>query len=201
MKKVYVLPRMHRKKTEVWQIIYMDLITIVMVFFVILWSINSGRNTNDATSTGEETARMVSLPGDVLFPSGKATLTDQGHEVFSKLFEDDTGQVLNFDLGGLSRRLLIIHGHTDSDGGKQQNLGLGYRRAYAVYEEIASYGPEIADHVVLCTHADNSPAQKTPVFQGRMTAAQTAALKEAKARNRRITIEDKIINVKTNDGE
>ena len=201
MKRVYVLPRMHRKKTEAWQIIYMDLITIVMVFFVILWSINRGRDVDAASATGEESARLVNLPGDVLFPSAKAQLTAQGKDVFKKLFEDDTGEVLNFDLGGLNRRLLVIHGHTDSDGDKIRNLSLGYRRAFAVFREIESYGPEIVDHVVLCTHADNSPDQETPVFQGQITAAQAAALREAKSRNRRITIEDKVVSVKAVDEE
>lgn len=201
MRRVYVLPRITRKKSEVWQIIYMDLITIVMVFFVILWSINRGRDVGSTNATGEETARMVNLPGDVLFPSGKSNLTPQGKEVFRKLFEADRGDVLNFDLGGLNRRLLVIHGHTDSDGGKTRNLALGYQRAYAVYKEIELYGPEIADHVVLCTHADNSPAQETPVFQGTITAAQAAALREAKARNRRITLEDKVMSVETVDEE
>ena len=196
MKRVYVLPRIPRKKSEVWQVIYMDLITIVMVFFVILWSINKGRDIGSTDSSGEETARMVSLPGDVLFPSGKSNLTTEGRDVFEQLFEDDSGEVLNFDLGGLNRRLLVIHGHTDSDGDKVKNLALGYRRAFAVFREIESYGPEIADHVVLCTHANNSPAQETPEFQGSITAAQAAALRQAKARNRRITIEDKIVSVK-----
>ncbi len=201
MRRVYVLPRIPRKKSEVWQIIYMDLITIVMVFFVILWSINKGRDESAARATGEETTRTVSLPGDVLFPSGKSNLTPEGHDVFRKLFEDDSGEVLNFDLGGLNRRLLVIHGHTDSDGDKIRNLALGYRRAFAVFREIESYGPEITDHVVLCTHADNSPAQETPIFQGDITRAQAAALREAKSRNRRITIDDKIVSVKAVDEE
>ena len=68
-------------------------------------------------------------------------------------------------------------------------------------EEIESYGPQITDHVVLCTHADNSPAQETPTFQGDITRAQSAALREAKARNRRITIDDKIVSVKSVDEE
>ncbi len=201
MKRVYVLPRAPRRGGEVWQIIYMDLITIVMVFFVILWSINQGRDDSSADSTGDETTRKVNLPGDVLFPSGKSELTPEGKEVFSKLFEEGTDEVLNFDLGGLNRRLLIIHGHTDSDGDKINNFGLGYRRAFSVYREIEFYGPQVADHVVICTHADNSPVQRTPAFQGRLSPAQREALREAKSRNRRITIEDKIVSVTAVDEE
>ena len=102
--------------------------------------------------------------------------------------------MLNFDTGGLVRRRLVIHGHTDSDGEKDANLLLGFRRAFAVYKEIQTYGPELADHVVLCTHADNTPAQEVPVFEGAVSAAQEEVLKEAKAKNRRITIEDQLVS-------
>ncbi|MCG8423753.1 MAG: OmpA family protein [Proteobacteria bacterium] len=195
----FVLKRPQRKRTEVWQIIYMDLMTIIMVFFVILWSISQGKDAGVTDAVGDQTVRMVSLPGDVLFPTGKHQLTEQGRQVFNKLFADDTGAVLNFDTGGLTHRLLVIHGHTDSDGDKDKNLLLGYQRAHAVYKEIQKYGPQIADHAILCTHADNSPVQETPVFQGEITPAQKAALREAKAQNRRITIEDKIVTA--NDQE
>lgn len=192
-----VIRKTGRPKQEVWQIIYMDLMTQIMMFFVILWSISQVKaHTAGASKTiGDKTAHEVSLPGDVLFPSGKAKLSPQGEEVFSKLFKDDTGDVLNFDTGGLTRRVLIIHGHTDSDGMKEDNLVLGFQRSLVVYKEIKKYGPEIADHVVLCTHADNSPAKDVPLFQGAMTPAQATTLTEAKQHNRRITIEDHVQSV------
>jgi flagellar motor protein MotB len=88
----------------------------------------------------------------------------------------------------------VIHGHTDSDGVKDQNFELGYRRAVTAYREIQKYGPELPDHVVICTHADNSPAQEVPIFEGDMTSVEAAAVREAKAKNRRITIEDKMVS-------
>jgi outer membrane protein OmpA-like peptidoglycan-associated protein len=137
---------------------------------------------------------MVNLPGDVLFPSGSASLSKDGQGVLGKLFKDDTGTVLNFDTGPLSSRLLVIHGHTDSDGEKQANLELGYQRAMSAYKEIAKYGPELADHVVICTHANNSPAQEVPPFTGTLSAAEAAQVSSAKAKNRRIAIEDKVVS-------
>jgi flagellar motor protein MotB len=192
-----VVRRPVRPKSDVWQIIYMDLITQVMMFFVILWSINQvASKTKGVTKTiGDTSKHEVNLPGDVLFPSGKAKLTPQGEEVFSKLFSDDTGEVLNFETGGLTRRVLIIHGHTDSDGKKDENFVLGFQRSLSVYQEIKKYGAEVADHVVLCTHADNSPAKDVPQFVGTMTPAQLEALNQAKQHNRRITIEDSVTNV------
>jgi outer membrane protein OmpA-like peptidoglycan-associated protein len=190
----YVL-RQPRKNAEVWQIIYMDLMTMVMVFFVILWSLNQGTDTGVTDAVGEETARMVSLPADILFAAGKSKMTADGQGVFQELFEDETGKVLNFDTGGLTRRLLVVHGHTDSDGEKDENFDLGFRRAFNAYHEMVKYGLHVPEHTILCSHADNSPAQATPRFHGEMTAAQRSALREAKARNRRIEIEDRMVTV------
>jgi flagellar motor protein MotB len=193
----FMIRRMNRPKFDVWPIIYIDLMTQVMMFFVILWSISQMQTRSQGVSktVGDTTLHQVTLPGDVLFPSGMTKLTPEGEEVFSKLFADQTGEVLNFDTGGLSRRVLVIHGHTDSDGKKDENYVLGFNRAMRVYQEIQKYGPEIVDHAVLCTHADNSPAKEVPLFSGSMTRAQAATLKEAKAQNRRITIEDQVNSV------
>jgi flagellar motor protein MotB len=191
----FVVRRMGRAKTEVWQIIYMDLMTQIMMFFVILWAISqvSSRVKGVSKTVGDQTVHMVTLPGDVLFPTAKTKLTPGGEDVFAKLFQDSTGEVLNFETGGLTRRVLVIHGHTDSDGGKDENFVLGFQRALTVYKEIKKYGPHIVDHAVLCSHADNSPAKDVPQFQGAITPAQAAALGEAKAKNRRITIEDQVV--------
>ena len=190
-----------RKRIEVWQIIYMDLMTIVMVFFVILWSINIKSTRGIDEAVGEQTVRMVTLPGDVLFPSGKWFLSEDGKKVFVSLFQENPEAVLNFDTGGLVRRRLVIHGHTDSDGEKDENLLLGYQRAYAVYKEIQKFGPDLGNHIVLCTHADNSPAQEVPVFEGKTTSAQRIVLREAKGKNRRIAIEDQLIGTLQGDTE
>ena len=50
--------------------------------------------------------------------------------------------MLNFDTGGLTKRMLVIHGHTDNDGKKDKNLDLGFQRALATYREIAKYGSD-----------------------------------------------------------
>ena len=191
------IKRMGRPKSDVWQIIYMDLMTQIMMFFVILWSISqvASHSKGLTKNIGETTVHNVSLPGDVLFPTGKSKLTPEGEDVFQKLFSDSTGDVLNFDTGGLSRRVLIIHGHTDNDGAKEDNFVLGFQRALSVYREIKKYGGEISDHAVLCTHADNSPAKDVPQFSGTMTPAQAATVNEAKGKNRRITIEDHVDSV------
>jgi len=190
-----------RKSGNVWQIIYMDLMTIMMVYFVILWSADSNKEADAQTqgisqTIGDQTVRMVNLPGDVLFNSGQSRVSSEGEKVFSQLFGDKTADVLNFDMGGLVRRQLVIHGHTDSVGQKDKNLQLGYDRAYSVYKAIQKYGAEVPGHVVLCTHADNTPTREVPVVKGELTDTQKQAIKDAHAKNRRITIEDQLVNKK-----
>lgn len=198
-----VIRRPVRPKSEVWQIIYIDLMTQIMMFFVILWSISqvATRTKGQSKTVGDQSAHEVNLPGDVLFPSGAAKLTPLGEEVFNKLFQDQTGDVLNFDTGGLTKRVLVIHGHTDSDGLKEENFVLGFQRALSVYREIQKYGSEITDHAVLCTHADNSPAKDVPLFQGTLSQAQAQAIGEAKQHNRRITIEDQVNSITQDDAD
>ena len=164
----YVRFRIASRSSDVWPIIYIDLMTQIMMFFVILWSIARCRRRRRASRRplGDTDRAEVNLPGDVLFPSGKTKLTVGGRGVFAKLFEDDSGEVLKFDTGGLTKRVLVIHGHTDSDGDKDENFVLGFQRAMTVYQEIQKYGPEIVDHAVMCTHADNSPAKEVPLFTG-----------------------------------
>jgi outer membrane protein OmpA-like peptidoglycan-associated protein len=187
-------PRL-RRTFDIWQIVYIDLMTNVMIFFVVLWAVQARPNKSGISDTiGTETVKMVSLPGDVLFSSGQSEMTDAGHQVVAKLFSDDTHTVLNFDVGPLTKRMLVIHGHTDNEGQKEKNLDLGYQRALAAYREIMKYGSDVPDHVVICTHADNSPAQEVPAFGGTLSAAEQLAVKEAKAKNRRITIEDKLVS-------
>ncbi len=183
-----------RKAFDVWQIVYIDLMTNVMIFFVVLWAVQSSPKKSGISDTfGTETVKTVNLPGDVLFSVGKSDISDNGHEVFKKLFADSE-TVLNFDTGGLTKRMLIIHGHTDNDGQKDKNLDLAFQRALSTYKEIAKYGANVPDHVVICSHADNTPAQDVPAMGGNLSPAEQAAVAEAKAKNRRIVIEDKLVS-------
>jgi flagellar motor protein MotB len=176
-----------------WSIIYIDLMTQIMAFFVILWSVEHGaklvasKPIGTGVGMGDQTARMVDLPGDVLFASGQTQLAKEGRDILDKLFGDPASGVLSFDQGGLAQRKLVIHGHTDDVGEKDKNLLLGYERAFAVYQDIRQHSKEVPDHVVLCTHADNTPAHELPA---------EGAKDEARAKNRRITIEDLVVQTK-----
>ncbi len=105
--------RRSRKKADSWQTIYMDLMTIIMVFFIILWSINQGKDDGISETIGDQTARLINLPGDVLFSAGQVSMSDKGKEVLGQLFNNKNGGVgLTFQDNGLSKRMLVIHGHT-----------------------------------------------------------------------------------------
>jgi outer membrane protein OmpA-like peptidoglycan-associated protein len=187
--------RPSRRAFDTWQIIYIDLMTNVMIFFVILWAIqNRTQKTGISDTIGTETVKMVNLPGDVLFASGQSKLSSDGQQVLYNLFADDSGTVLSFDSGPLTKRELVIHGHTDGTGDKEKNLDLGYWRALSAYREIRKYGKDVPDHVVICTHADNTPAEEVPAFGGMLTASEQQVVKGAQAKNRRITIEDKLVS-------
>jgi outer membrane protein OmpA-like peptidoglycan-associated protein len=188
-----------------WAIIYIDLMTQIMIFFVILWTVERRAEVTKTEGIGtglgfgDQTVRMVNLPGDVLFPSGQTELQPEGKEIVGKLFGDPASGVLSFDQGGLAVRKLAIHGHTDEVGDKDENFALGYARAWSVYQEIKKYGPELADHVIICTHADNTPSTEIPSHDpalGALTEEEKALIREARAKNRRITIED-IVTAKT----
>ncbi len=184
-----------------WAIIYIDLMTQIMVFFVILWAVEQREEVVQQATLGQgigignQTVRMVNLPGDVLFASGKVELAAEGREVIDKLFGDADSGVLSFDQGGLAQRKLAIHGHTDEVGPKDENFLLGYQRAWAVYEQIRKHSGELAEHVVICTHADNTPSKLVPPLESDLTPEEKAVIREARAKNRRITIEDLVIAV------
>lgn len=193
-----------KKQSELWAMIYIDLMTQIMAFFVIVWAVdlNSKETATPQLATGmgmgigDQSVRMVDLPGDVLFGSGKTELGQEGKSVIDKLFGDAESGVLSFDQGGLATRKLVIHGHTDDQGPKDENFLLGYQRAWAVYREIRSHSSELPQHVVLCTHADNTPSRPVdtaPADGLKLTDEERAIIKLARSKNRRITIEDLVV--------
>lgn len=176
--------------------------TNIMVFFVIIWSLSQGKGEGVSETAGDVTTRLINLPGDVLFSPGQTSLTGAGKDIIGKLFKDENGRgVLSFDSGDLTKRMLVFHGHTDSDGKKSANISLAYTRALRAYEEVKSYNPELAEHVVICSHADNSAKEEVPKTSGKVSGEMRKIIKEIKAKNRRITIEDRTVNRFSGDDE
>lgn len=174
----------------------MDLMTIIMVFFVIIWSLSQGKDVGISETVGDVSSRLIDLPGDVLFSPGSTSLSGEGRSILGKLFKDESGKgVLNFENNGLTKRMIVFHGHTDSDGTKSANLTLAYKRALSAYHDVRAYNKDLDHHVVICSHADNTSAEDVPQFSGTITPDQRKILKEIKGKNRRITIEDRTVNL------
>src|SRR3979409_705370 len=96
-------PSARKSHGALWSIIYIDLMTQIMAFFVIVWSVEHGTKVTQTASLGtgigmgDQTVRMVDLPGDVLFASGQTALGPDGKDIIEKLFGDAESGVLSFD--------------------------------------------------------------------------------------------------------
>lgn len=112
----------------------------------------------------------VSVPGDILFAPGQATLTDASRRTLARV-----SQVLN---NRYPRGVIRIVGHTDSDPIRRSRWGsnqeLSVARAAAVRDYLATQGVSTARMVVSGMGADQPVAPNT-------TAAN-------KAKNRRVEI-------------
>jgi chemotaxis protein MotB len=99
---------------------------------------------------------VISLPGDVLFDSGKDTLRPDGEEILKKL-----AAVIRSDRSLLDRDYQVA-GHTDSQpyvsGPFQDNWGLSLMRARAVLLHLIGKGGKLPrKHWSAAGHADTDP--------------------------------------------
>lgn len=103
---------------------------------------------------GEVTA---SIESDVLFDSGKATL-----KTAAKRALDQVISVLNTSYAG---RPVRVGGHTDTDpikkSGYKSNYHLGFERAYAVRDYLASRGID-ANRLYLASYGPDRPRGSKP---------------------------------------
>lgn len=179
-----------------WQAVYMDLITIVMVFFLILWALNNKANEKK----GDITVNTVPIQGDKLFDTGKSRLKNGAESAInSALFAQEApvpklGEILDENGETTSRqKILMIYGHTDDVGNHKTNMRLGFERAFSVYERVIQKRDDFEGNVSVCTHGSNFPrarVEPVPEFLGQ---EQKKSLIEdnviARQYNRRVTFE------------
>jgi len=115
---------------------------------------------------------VFSMPAEITFASGKATLTSTGQDAINKV-----AARLKSEFSKEAR--FYIEGHTDSDPIKKSsfdsNRALSIARAMAVLDHLVSQSKVADDRFVVVGHGQYQPLS-------------TAATNEAKAKNRRVEV-------------
>jgi flagellar motor protein MotB len=172
-----------------WETVYMDLITQIMIFFLVLWALSAGKGNDES---GNVIRNLADIPSNGMFEDGQSVLTSQGKKTLDKWlsskppvgYDDETG----------SRSLIIITGHTDDVGNRVSNLGLGYARARSAFKYFQNRRPKMGllENVILSTASANEPAEDYKKLVAEWQSGSKSAqglLKVVRAKNRRITIE------------
>jgi len=187
-----------------WQAIYMDLITMLMIVFLIL-ATRVSQGLDQGKSSGKGLAFESLKIGDNSFVTGKATLTEDAKmRIMDNLADINNPQnsflkELGFDKENEKYYFLTIHGHTDSLGSDQNNINLAFDRANNVrsllvnkFIELRKSGNTIRHSeldkrvlVSVCAHGHNFPTSRDTVEPQR-----GLGLPE----NRRVNITSHIVN-------
>ncbi|WP_175743470.1 OmpA family protein [Burkholderia ambifaria] len=101
--------------------------------------------------------QKVSLGGDALFDTNKATLRPAGQEKLDKLLEE--ANAMKFDR-------VTVDGYTDSRGSAARNQALSQRRAQTVAGYLKSHGLDAPEYVVK-GHGAANPVASNATAQGR----------------------------------
>jgi chemotaxis protein MotB len=115
---------------------------------------------------------VFSMPAEITFASGKATLTSSGQDALDKV-----AARLKSEFGADAR--FYVEGHTDTDpivkSSFESNRALSVARAMAVLDHLVAQCKVPDDRFVVVGHGQYEPVQP-------------GATKEAKAKNRRVEI-------------
>jgi outer membrane protein OmpA-like peptidoglycan-associated protein len=168
-----------------WKIVYMDMITVLMILFLSLWILDRGQ-TQERVKKGDVTLTKVQFEADDYFDPGKAQIKTQAREQLEQLFfqQKDAFPEPGMDPEAGGRRIVIINGHTDDQGEKDRNLELGFERAMAVYQELKSKVPKLAQNVGICSYADNFPVERVR----QSVDGRVGTLSSKRRKNRRFEI-------------
>lgn len=126
------------QEDSTWQAVYMDLVTMVMVLFMIMWAIQQG---------GEG----APVDTDKIIPFSKLTLKDSafpdggtifgGQEKKDLLYfltntKKDDFSKLGYDQKEDKYYYITVHGHGSLTGNFEQNMNIAIQRAMSVAETI-----------------------------------------------------------------
>ncbi len=113
----------------------------------------------------EARGTVITLPGNVLFASGKSTLLAEAQKKLDSVAEALKNQ---------EDHKMVVEGHTDSQGTESSNVELGAKRAQAVRDYLVSRG------------VPSDKISSIGVGQARPIASNSSA--EGRAQNRRVEI-------------
>lgn len=121
-----------------WQAVYMDLLTLIMILFLILWSIQSGGegapvDTNNIIPFYKVTLKDSSFPdGGVVF---KGAEKDKLVKYLTTDVKDDFVK-LGHDAKKKNYYYITVHGHGSLTGNFEQNMNIALQRASSVANAI-----------------------------------------------------------------
>jgi flagellar motor protein MotB len=183
--------RFRREPSEdsTWQAVYMDLITLVMVMFLILWVIQVGGEGVPIDTRNIIPFAKLSLK-DSSFPDGGVVF--QGDEEvklrnYLKQSERELFTRLGFSEEEDAFYYITVHGHGSLTGSFEQNMQISLQRAQSVADSIKHAYKELGHEsfpfrdksksdrfmISVCGHSYNFPiAELDPTLMGDLKKQQ-----------------------------
>jgi hypothetical protein len=131
--------RKNYNEDSTWQAVYMDLITLLMLFFLILWIKQKGGDGAPVETNKIIPFQKISV-GDSSFASGKISLKKVAQNEISNMLSSDVNQQVLKNLGYSQKNdkyyYITVHGHGSLRGNFEQNMNIALGRARSVAEEV-----------------------------------------------------------------
>lgn len=124
-----------------WQAVYMDLITLLMLFFLIMWVKQQGGDGVPVETNKIIPFQKISV-SDSSFSPGKTNLTKSAIQNLSNNLTRPEIQKTLGNLGYSEEKdkfyYITVHGHGSLSGNFEQNMNISLGRARAVAEQVKS---------------------------------------------------------------
>ena len=122
-----------------WQAVYMDLITLLMLFFLIMWIKQNGGDGVPVQTNKIIPFQKISI-GDSSFSPGRTKLKDDAVKDIYSILNDSTNIKALKNLGYSKENdkyyYITVHGHGSLSGDYEQNMSISLGRAQSVAEQV-----------------------------------------------------------------
>jgi outer membrane protein OmpA-like peptidoglycan-associated protein len=167
--------RRNSKDDSTWQAVYMDLITMVMVLFMILWAIQQGGDGAPVDTDKVVPFSKLTLK-DSAFPDGGTRFgVAERKELITFLTQNEKDNFLKL---GYSEKednfyYITVNGHASLTGSFEQNMNVALKRAESVSQTIKDVYNKLGNKnfpnrdktkndrymISVCGHSHNFPKQ------------------------------------------